>query len=615
MAKQSEDAGLDLNKLVAELLTASAAQILESIGEARKAVGSELRYLLTDVFSSYLHDAATKFSTTKTLLYSKTPVPLYSIYVPMDMKSDSKVIKSAGIQKVRATCRLMVVTGLAGSGKSTFLKHLFLDSIINATTVPILIELRRLNNLKQDLRELILDTIQLGKVKVQKEHMERALASGRLTLLLDAFDEVSADRRESVKNAIFAFRDDYPELHMLVTSRPDNEFVSWSQFHEYEAMKLSKQQALELVDKLDYDKDVKQRFIKELDRALYKQHESFLSNPLLLTIMLLTYHDNAEIPTKKHLFFSTAFQALFSQHDARKEDGGFKRHIKSGLAMDDFQKVLAAVSIQSFLEHEITFTQPRALQYISRAKDISNIAVSPPEFLEDLLKAVCLLMQDGVYYSFTHKQFQEYYTAYFLNQVPADKQEPLLRRIAPESAPNEVIKIFHELNPAVSERLYVLPLIDKILTKIQFDGRFDDELFCRYFCAIVSDVHFIAGKRGHSIHGYTANEYILYEQVEFIRAAYIGQVSFVPRRRLSLSTASRAIIRERVSTSGDRGVVRVTFDSLLEDKELLKVFKLEGFLSLDQVKYLVDVRDFINHKLDKNEKSIDKLLESTEGTF
>ena len=61
-----------------------------------------------------------------------------------------------------------------------------------------------------------------------------------------------------------------------------------------------------------------QKFIDNVKKHLYDKHKSFLSNPLLTTMMLLTFDQFAEIPEKMFLFYEQAFDTLFLKHDATK---------------------------------------------------------------------------------------------------------------------------------------------------------------------------------------------------------------------------------------------------------------------------------------------------------
>lgn len=52
----------------------------------------------------------------------------------------------------------------------------------------------------------------------------------------------------------------YPDNYYIISSRPMEEFIGWNDFIEAEAMVLDKNQAFDLIKKLDYDKDTKDKF-------------------------------------------------------------------------------------------------------------------------------------------------------------------------------------------------------------------------------------------------------------------------------------------------------------------------------------------------------------------
>jgi len=78
----------------------------------------------------------------------------------------------------------------------------------------------------------------------------------------------------------------------VVSSRPYSQFVYLSRFSVMRLQIFSKEQSLALIDKLDFRPDspkIKEKFRKELDDRLFNTHQDFATNPLLLTIMLMTY--------------------------------------------------------------------------------------------------------------------------------------------------------------------------------------------------------------------------------------------------------------------------------------------------------------------------------------
>lgn len=112
----------------------------------------------------------------------------------------------------------------------------------------------------------------------------------------------------------------YLDTNILITSRPDDIFSSWEEFQILTIAPFTKEKSIGLIEKIDYDETVKNKFIAHLNKDLFKKHESFLSNPLLITIMLLTYDQLAEIPNKLHIFYEQAFDTLNGRQSYTRKD-------------------------------------------------------------------------------------------------------------------------------------------------------------------------------------------------------------------------------------------------------------------------------------------------------
>ncbi len=69
-----------------------------------------------------------------------------------------------------------------------------------------------------------------------------------MLLSFDGYDEVKSNLAKKVEEAIMQLTNQYPENYYVVSSRPMyNNFISWSDFVELEAVGLTKEQALNLV--------------------------------------------------------------------------------------------------------------------------------------------------------------------------------------------------------------------------------------------------------------------------------------------------------------------------------------------------------------------------------
>ena len=249
---------------------------------------------------------------------------------------------------------------------------------------------------------------------------------------------------------------------VMVSSRPDARFSSWSEFFQYNILPLDKDKAKGLVSKLEYDRLVKRQFLQKLEENLYEKHTSFASNPLLLTMMLLTYEQIAEIPNKIHLFYEQAFLTLFNKHDSLKSL--YKRKSFSGLPLDEFKTVLSSFSILSYSDRKYSFTQEEIDSYLEKSICISGINANTEHFLNDLLDSVCIMQRDGLGYTFTHRSFQEYFTALYLVGMVNENKYEIFDKIAFVNDRDDVIPMIYDINSDLLEQEWIIPRLESLVS-------------------------------------------------------------------------------------------------------------------------------------------------------
>ena len=419
-------------------------------------------------FRSYLDASYNRCKVFKTILNQSQPLDVKKHYVHNTLCCGDKTVTDDDLIQSISSLKRVVVTGLAGSGKSMFMKYLTLWKFENPTgSVPLFVELRHLNSLTQrDLLEFIRASCTGKGYDVSSDQFRMALSSGAFLIILDGFDELNHEFRDELSEQILAISTKYPETSIIISSRQDSRFGSWPAFHVYHVDKLTKEQSLELINSLQHNEGVKRRFYKEVKTRLYESHTSFLSSPLLTTIMLLTYEEFAEIPVKMHSFYNQAFDTLFQKHDASKEQ--YQRKTHTNLGREDFKFAFSAFCAMSYLNEQFSFEQSEldetaqsAVKYVKQARTGIARQFTAKALIDDLKESVCLLQQDGIETAFVHRSFQEFFAAVFATSLHGEKIRKVLDKYALRYG-DSVIIMAMEISREPVEQEWVLPTIEKL---------------------------------------------------------------------------------------------------------------------------------------------------------
>ncbi|NVH61949.1 hypothetical protein HQ621_13655 [Pseudomonas simiae] len=410
-------------------------------------------------YQRYILNARSKLSKTKSFFILDRPADFYDYYVSTGISCGSVNLENPGILQCVNISDRVVIAGTGGCGKSVFMRHLFLDCIKQMKYVPVFVELRDLNDSARTIDEHVFYTLENGGFDVGGSFVRRSMEYGNFCFFFDGFDELIESRRLEVSDYIKEISLRYSGCPVIVSSRPDERFHGWNQFSIFFVDPLSKKAAMSLVKKLPVEEEVKIKFLKELDEKLYAEHQSFLSNPLLLSIMLLTYHQNAEVPTKLSLFYSQAYEALFQKHDATK--GAFSRSRSTNLDILDFSKVFALFSLLTYDNRLFRMSKMDCLKFIEESKKRVGGDFDRKDYLQDLLGATCLLVEDGLQVAYSHRSFQEYFVSLYILGESFEAQCVLLDRFWDPTGSDSIITLLYEQNPAMVERVLLIPNLNK----------------------------------------------------------------------------------------------------------------------------------------------------------
>ena len=322
------------------------------------------------------------------------------------------------IDKIQGTIELvenisnksMVLEGTVGQGKSIFMRYLTYQEAIKGQRIPIFFELRRLED-NQSLKTAISDKIKNWIPLFNDDDFEKVASSGSLVLFLDGFDEVPYEKVGRLINEIEGWSERYEGLQIIISSRPEADIQKSNSFRVFKLSGYGSYEQGKLVDKLVIEEESRSLLKKAIEDST-TEIQNLLTTPLMVTLFIMNYRSNLEIPTNQSEFYKELFSVLISRHDKTKP--GYKRPLNSGISETDLQKVFEHFCFITNNDNKILLTYAESINVIETCLEKQNIKANSIDVLEDFSKVVCLLLKDGLEYSFIHKSIQEYFYSSFI---------------------------------------------------------------------------------------------------------------------------------------------------------------------------------------------------------
>lgn len=248
----------------------------------------------------YATDTSSNFGSIRTIV-CELPSRLLSIYQPTRFLVGNNIVHENELIKSLPITKRAVIRGHAGAGKSIFLKRHFLRRLSEKESIPIFFELRNLNhnftNLFSNIYDYAHDLLPWLDVPI----FRKLLSLGKIEIYLDALDEVKHSIRSAVNNQVTHMINEFPKATIILTTRYGDKYKTPASITEYKIQPFSLDQAVSLINSLEFHEESKLRFSKALKDGLFLKNSDLLSNPLLCSIMMLTYRRFSVIPDRIHL--------------------------------------------------------------------------------------------------------------------------------------------------------------------------------------------------------------------------------------------------------------------------------------------------------------------------
>ena len=484
-------------------------------------------------YRTYLNRAREKHSKKKTFLYEMQR-DFYGFFVCNDVKrretvcrgerrndrKDGRVIENVCVDSFEEERRFIVLSGTGGMGKSMMMTHFMLDTIDkNKETgeVPVFVLLRDYNPAAGDLIDFIFGELKRHDVDLHLSDLVELLQSGKGVILFDGLDEIKSENCRRFYKEMENLADSYPESSYIVSSRPTMNFRGLSRFTVYDLQPFSQEQAVEMVGKLDQsvvDPIIQKDFIMDLRNNRFgfdwRERKDFLGNPLFLTILLLAYEGNHDIPTERYLFYEQAYEAMAKKHDAAK---ALTREFATGLNSREFQNYFGEFCTITYEQEKYDFTPEEISAYFQEVIEANELDTTPEAFIEDVTGKICLIYKDGGKYYFIHRSFQEYFVAYFFSRQLEQRFDAVLDILTVRDEMDHdsvVLPMLYGMEPEKTELCIFIPFLEKVFCGKDEKSEYKDFLqyFYPFICYEQGDViEYFMQASDSSIYQYIADRY------------------------------------------------------------------------------------------------------------
>lgn len=331
----------------------------------------------------------------------------------------------------------LVILGKPGAGKSSLIKYAVIKVLAKEqlfqeksvyNRIPIRIELHDYNKKKQAYNKTLLDYIQYQLEQtyqlayMSKDSTRQLLMEYDTLLFFDGMDEVlDVQERIGVRNDIENFMEAFKRARVVVTSRYESyDAVSFdkSLFEVYEVNDFDDAQIVDYVNRwYSIEQEGVGSTSNEVTLCLQELNnieDELKRNPLLLTLILILYRNEMELPTSKLELYEGCTTTLIETRDNKEKKLGIRLNISNKMAtfsaLAHWQYIkLTAESAKGITNKDAHLQIKKYLMEKGEFEYEDEAERATEEFLE-------FANNRSIYVenNFTHKTFLEYFTAFYL---------------------------------------------------------------------------------------------------------------------------------------------------------------------------------------------------------
>ncbi len=329
------------------------------------------------------------------------------------------------------------LTGPAGSGKTTVLRHLavFLAESKNRFP-PIFVPMRLApEHLQENSARSLIENY--ASPPPPPELLDKLGGNGSIFIILDGLDEMTLISRGEFREALVRWIDEFSEAVWILSTRPHLVGLMPKEFAIAELLPLDESQMQEFLAKRQSSRSI---FVTVEQLNEWTASRALAQNPLLLELISMVSAQVRILPSSRTELYSSCVDVLMRRWDKTR-----------GIPLQSPEAIRRTLSEMAL--HMIVTN--------SEWVDISDLpTIITPELdendeeidqVQELLRSAFVAKSGPTYYQFVHKSFQEYFGALAIASRSPKAAVGLLDETSSEMLLEFLANLSEQLDELISE--------------------------------------------------------------------------------------------------------------------------------------------------------------------
>lgn len=421
-----------------------------------------------ECYTSFLIKHVARTLKIRTIQSPESDVYINDVYHPLKIKEANDyeenilTIKDGFLIENKSFINII---GIAGQGKSTILRKMFIEQLKHGVKIPFFIELRKAEKIgiKKYLEMILLEC----GIPASEQSVTELLKSNKIVLMLDGFDEINSEHVSRVMDEIININNQM-STQLITTTRPDTLVCNEPNITNFKVEFLEREDIIAIINKLNIKNGIDIDLMPALLETLSKNDTlaGVMNLPILVNLFYISYPYLDSVPQSAVDFYSSLFVTLYLRHDKIKNHDREKASLLSYKEAFDCFNALCFMSLNDGV---LDFTELSLSRYVESSMKVNgllNDKNKPEQLLQDFIKVTCLIQKDGFdRYVFLHKSIQEYHAAEFVKDLGVDKKEfffkELSKSIISDMKFSNVVNFLMEIERENTIKLMLIPLCEK----------------------------------------------------------------------------------------------------------------------------------------------------------